>query len=267
MLFALRALLLSLLLTLFGPSVAFTQKQPLRQPSRLPAPDFLTQQRTAPRVREAYESKNALLDESLARLNLRRNRFHILLTAYKTEGELEVWAKDRDATIFRLLTTFDICYSAGHPGPKQYQGDEQVPEGLYHIDRFNPASAYHLSLGLNFPNDADYALSPYRPLGGDIFIHGDCVSVGCLPITDAGIDELYLYAIEARQNGQKHIPVYIFPTRMTPPAMATLQALAEQYPDDPLPFWQILQQAYDAFSATHREVPFTTDRKRGYLFR
>lgn len=68
-----------------------------------------------------------------------------------------------------------------------------------------------MSLGLNYPNLSDRKKSKATNLGGDIFIHGDCVTIGCLPMTNELIKEIYLYAIYAKNNGQEKIPVYIFP--------------------------------------------------------
>ncbi|MBC7451384.1 MAG: hypothetical protein H7259_07840, partial [Cytophagales bacterium] len=65
------------------------------------------------------------------------------------------WAKGKTSTQFTLTKTYSICSASGTSGPKRKQGDNQVPEGVYYIDRFNPASNFHLSLGLNYPNTSD----------------------------------------------------------------------------------------------------------------
>ena len=83
---------------------------------------------------------------------------------------------------------------SGTTGPKRLQGDFQVPEGFYHINEFNPNSNYHLSMGLNYPNSSDRILSDSLRPGGEIYIHGSCVSVGCIPLNDDEIEELYLIA-------------------------------------------------------------------------
>ena len=85
----------------------------------------------------------------------------------------------------------------GQPWPQATQGDSQVPEGFYHMDRFNPLSNFHLSLGVSYPNQSDRILGASGRLGGDIFIHGDCVTIGCVPITDEGIRE----AVRDRHRG------------------------------------------------------------------
>jgi murein L,D-transpeptidase YafK len=91
------------------------------------------------------------------------------------------------------------------------QGDYQVPEGFYHINEFNPNSLYHLSLGLNYPNMSDRMLSDSMEPGGDIYIHGSCVTTGCIPITNQQMEELYILAAYAKNQGQDFIPVHIFP--------------------------------------------------------
>src|SRR5690606_7945323 len=137
--------------------------------------------------------------------------------------------------------SYPICARSGILGPKEKQGDGQVPEGFYYINRFNPVSNFHLSLGINYPNEADSRRNPKGNLGGDIFIHGSCVTIGCLPLTDNLIKEVYLLSIHAYANGQTKIPVYIFPFRMTDDQMMTY---ISQYSDNPslVNFWKNLKQ-------------------------
>ncbi len=63
---------------------------------------------------------------------------------------------------------------------------------------------------------------PLSP-GGDIFIHGSCLTIGCLPLTDDKIKEVYLAAVEARAAGQAQIPVHIFPARLTEANLSRLR--------------------------------------------
>ncbi|MGI9336080.1 MAG: L,D-transpeptidase family protein, partial [Gammaproteobacteria bacterium] len=74
-------------------------------------------------------------------------------------------------------------------------GDLQVPEGIYRIEALNPNSRFHLSMRLNYPNEFDRRnawLDRRRNLGGDIFIHGNELSVGCLAMGDSVIEELFV---------------------------------------------------------------------------
>lgn len=90
---------------------------------------------------------------------------------------------------FALLHAYPLAATSGQFGPKRHTGDYQVPEDFYEIDRFNPQSNFHLSLGLDYSNTVDRT-SGEPTLGSDIFIRGGAVTVGWLLITDAGIEEV-----------------------------------------------------------------------------
>ncbi len=133
------------------------------------------------------------------------------------------------------------------------QGDGQVPEGFYYIDRFNPYSNFYLSLGINYPNALDKKNAINSNPGGDIFIHGNCVTIGCIPITDDNIKELYLLAIEAKEHGQSKIPVHIFPAKFSETNWKNLQNKNKQK-SFLISFWTDMKPAYDYFE-THKKVP------------
>lgn len=145
-----------------------------------------------------------------------RDLFHsyppktLFIRAFKQEGELEVWAGNRK---LRLIKTYPILAASGGLGPKLQRGDRQVPEGWYHIDRFNPKSRFHLSLGLNYPNEADRIRSGRRDPGSDIFIHGSNVSIGCLAMGNPAIEEIYGVARDMKSR----IQVLILPSRRIEP--------------------------------------------------
>lgn len=132
------------------------------------------------------------------------------LRAYKREGELELWAADKAGPL-KKVATYPVLARSGVPGPKRKEGDFQVPEGFYKIDRYNPKSLFHLSLGLDYPNAADRILSDRERPGSDIFIHGKEVTVGCLPMGDEMIEQIYIAALDTKS---KPITVHIFPARM-----------------------------------------------------
>jgi murein L,D-transpeptidase YafK len=227
--------------------------------------DFLKDQKRYPRVRAAIAEKQTLIEEQLQEHDLAIDDFHLLITAYKDEDRLVIYAKKKDETRYAAIQEYKICARSGVLGPKRAQGDYQVPEGFYHIDRFNPASNFHLSVGLNYPNLSDRRKSTFERLGGDIFIHGDCVTIGCLPMTDDKIKEIYLYAIHARNNGQLKIPVYVFPFRMTDENMV---AYKEKFKDDQslLNFWANLKPGYDQFHKNMKEVSFSVAANGDYQF-
>ncbi len=133
--------------------------------------------------------------------------------SFKYDRQLEVWVKGKKSDPYQLFKTYAVCQISGTTGPKRMEGDYQVPEGFYHIDEFNPKSNYHLSLGMSYPNASDKLLSDQRSPGSAIYIHGNCVSTGCIPITDVPIEELYIIASFAKSNGQEFIPVHVFPIK------------------------------------------------------
>jgi len=139
-------------------------------------------------------------------------------------------------------------------GPKRAEGDRQVPEGYYFIDDFNPKSDYYLSMLLNYPNFVDNIKGGKIRKGGDIYIHGGCVTVGCLPLTDDGVQWLYVLCLNARINGQENIPVHIFPTRLNKNGWSFLTREYVHYPESQ-EFWQSLKAGYDYFEKNHRLLP------------
>ena len=145
------------------------------------------------------------------------------------------------------------------------RGDYQVPEGFYFIDRFNPMSNYYLSLGINYPNPSDKIKSNASNLGGDIFIHGDCLTIGCLPMTDNKMKEIYLYAINAKHNGQEEIPFYIFPFRMTDQKFNTFKK-EHTIKNELINFWTNIKQGYDIFNNEKKELTFSINQAGDYVF-
>jgi hypothetical protein len=116
----------------------------------------------------------------------------VTLIALKSEGRLELWADT--AAGARFVRSYLVRAGSGVLGPKLREGDHQVPEGVYRIESLNPNSSYHLSMRLDYPNADDLARARgdgRSALGGDIMIHGDRVSDGCLPVGNPAIEELF----------------------------------------------------------------------------
>ncbi|WP_231491883.1 murein L,D-transpeptidase family protein [Pedobacter sp. Leaf170] len=195
------------------------------------------------RVEKAYEEKWETLKKFLKADGFGHN-FSMLINAYKAESKLEIWLKKDAEKKYRLFRTYDFCAHSGTLGPKVIEGDKQTPEGFYHINVFNPMSSFHLSLGINYPNNVDLTRTgKNRKTGGEIYIHGNCVTVGCIPLTDEKIKEVYVLAVEAKNNGQDKIPVNIFPFKMTD---GNMKKYVAQFPTQAA-FWINLQPGYLAF--------------------
>lgn len=116
----------------------------------------------------------------------------VALLAFKQEREMEVWAQVQKQWTY--IRSYPILAASGVLGPKLVQGDRQVPEGEYRVLWLNPHSHYHLSMKINYPNafDSKHARMEGRSdPGGDIFIHGEAVSAGCLAMGNAVIEQLF----------------------------------------------------------------------------
>lgn len=121
------------------------------------------------------------------------------IIVYKADRKLHLLHENK------VIKTYPIGLGFTPDGHKQFEGDGKTPEGRYVIDRRNPNSAFHLSLGISYPNSADrgFAKSKGRSPGGDIFIHGQARdwktryfggrdwTAGCIAMKDRHIEELF----------------------------------------------------------------------------
>lgn len=230
------------------------------------ANSFKQSQLVFSKVKVAYSEKEAEVLKNITKHGIKVSELEIFLQVFKQEKLVELWAKAKTNKQFILIREFDVCTSLGTLGPKRKEGDMQVPEGFYHIAHFNPESNFYLSLGINYPNASDCMFADKQHPGGAIYIHGNCVTIGCIPITDDKIKELYVYAVEARNNGQTQVPVHIFPCRMND---VNMQALKNHYKTNValLQFWTNLKQGYDFFRVNNH-LPTVSINKNGfYSFR
>ncbi|RKH47062.1 L,D-transpeptidase family protein [Corallococcus llansteffanensis] len=201
------------------------------------------------RVAGARAHQTAELVRSFKEAGLSWPPEELYLRAFKVERELEVWAGPRGKPLVKVRT-YPICAASGDVGPKRAMGDEQVPEGFYTVDLFNPKSNFHLSMRVSYPNALDRKLGAAKP-GGDIYIHGNCVSIGCLAIEDGPIEALYVMVSEARARMGRDVPVHIFPRRLDAAGLAALESLPG-VTDSRKDFWRGLEPGYRWFEAQRR---------------
>ncbi|CUH79586.1 L,D-transpeptidase family protein [Tropicibacter naphthalenivorans] len=101
-----------------------------------------------------------------------------------------------------VLEAYDIGLGFAPDGDKKVRGDGKTPEGNYLIDRRNPNSQFHLSIGVSYPNanDRAEAAAMGKNPGGDIFIHGRPWkyrkggrdwTAGCIAVTNAEMQDIY----------------------------------------------------------------------------
>jgi murein L,D-transpeptidase YafK len=102
----------------------------------------------------------------------------------------------------KILESYDIQLGFAPVGHKQFEGDGKTPEGVYRIDRRNPKSRFHLSLGISYPNinDVEAARAMGKSPGGDIFIHGQenrkkernhDWTWGCIAVKNKEMEQIY----------------------------------------------------------------------------
>jgi murein L,D-transpeptidase YafK len=196
------------------------------------------------------------LDERLAAAGVKLGA-PILIRAFKSESELEVWIEKDGA--FVLFATYPVCHWSGTLGPKLREGDKQTPEGFYTVTRpqMRRLGRWPRSLDLAFPNAYDKS---YARTGSVILIHGGCSSVGCFAMTNAVMEEIHLIAERAVRGGQQlFVPVHVYPFRMT------ADNLASQKDSPWYDFWSNLKEGYDLFERTRRPPRIATCEGR-YTF-
>ncbi len=192
---------------------------------------------TASRLAQYGDAARARLAPHIAGAGVAYPPPALTLVAIKDEQRLEVWARAEGGP--RWIRDYPVLAASGLAGPKLREGDGQVPEGLYRIDWLNPNSRYHLSMHLDYPNAWDRAHAEGRAdLGGDIMIHGDAVSIGCLAMGDPAIEELFVLVAD---TGLDHIDVIVAPT--------DLRTHAAAVPGD-APAWTA--ELYEAIAAALR---------------
>jgi hypothetical protein len=138
--------------------------------------------------------------------NIRPNPNNVPFTA----DSIVVEKSRRTMTLYKEgapVRIYFIALGQNPLGDKVSIGDNRTPEGLYYIAGHNPASKYHLSLKVSYPNDDDIAEARARGVstGGDIMIHGlprgfenvgsehrqrDWTN-GCIAVTNAEIEEIW----------------------------------------------------------------------------
>lgn len=101
-----------------------------------------------------------------------------------------------------LLKRYNFDLGFEPVGDKMFEGDGKTPEGRYFIDRRNPNSDFHLSIGISYPDEKDIleAAELGKEPGGDIFIHGRGTRFldaprdwtwGCIAVTNREMEEIY----------------------------------------------------------------------------
>lgn len=160
-------------------------------------------------VRKLQEKERGLSKEEIAEIS------SLTLIGLKEERLLEAWAHPEDGEP-ELIRTYPFTAYSGKLGPKLREGDLQIPEGIYRVEYLNPNSSYHLSIKIDYPNAFDRekgAIDGRESLGGEIFLHGRAVTIGCIPIGDEAIEDLFLIVSQVG-TGQTEVIITPFDFRI-----------------------------------------------------
>jgi len=226
---------------------------------------FKEKQNRYPRVRQARQNWEVQITALFDSLGIDYPPKKIMVRVFKDEQTLEVWARPESLDAYRFIKQYPFTAFSGILGPKRKRGDLQIPEGFYRIVNFNPWSEFHLSLGLNYPNRSDSILGQRNNLGGQILIHGSSVTIGCIPIGDDAIEQLYIMCVDVKSGDQYLLPVYIFPCKMDSIGMVNLDEFAGT--DTVLTsFWQNLKQGYDLFEKTKKLLSYRVNNQGKYIY-
>ncbi len=230
-----------------------------------PENSFADQQLMNSHVATAKKEKEETLRQLCKEKGINWPVTNLFIRAFKKEAEIEVWAKNANGKSYKLLKTYPICRVSGGLGPKRREGDYQTPEGFYYISDFNPNSNFYLSLGVSYPNASDrIKTTDKKHPEGSIYIHGNCVTIGCMPIQDDGIKELYWLAVQAKTSGQTKISAHVFPFHMN---VENMNWAEEKYSDNQslINFWKNLQSGYNRFEKNKTIPQVGVDKAIGLL--
>ncbi len=241
---------------LFAVPVFFTVTNSFSQTS------FTEFQKSSGKVSGIFNSMEDSLRKQFEQKKMTWPPQAMYIRSFKYDRLLEVWVKGNAKEQYKLFKTYKVCMQSGSMGPKRMQGDYQVPEGFYHINEFNPNSNYHLALGLNYPNASDRILSDSLHPGNAIYIHGNCVSTGCIAITDVPIEELYIIATNVKNSGQDFIPVHVFPVKYNVKKSADYLAQTLKSKPELTAFTAKLKEAF-IFFEEKKQLPVILVNKKG----
>ena len=158
------------------------------------------------------------IDERLA--SIEEKKPHLCDMAKQAGGKLRIFVFKAERMVelnapgWAKPQKYPMTGFSGVLGPKLKEGDRQIPEGCYGIEYLNPNSRFYLSLKVSYPNELDreHAKNEGRTNpGGDIMIHGKDVTIGCVPVGDDAIEDIFYLA---NAVGLKNVKVVISPYDM-----------------------------------------------------
>lgn len=216
---------------------------------------------------------------------------YYLYRVFKKEKEIEVWAGKSSTDSLKLIQTLRICAMDFEPGPKARQGDGKTPEGFYRLSDLYGSTNWFMwirlntgdidnygevgigssfKLYVNYPNSLDRSRTakylPGKNSGGDICVHGNCVSAGCIAFKNRVFLPVYAFFKKHDRSRYGYPQIHVFPYRFED---YDIQKFSEENPDLPaeylIEFWKNLKEGYDKFNSSHRAPKISIANNR-YVF-
>jgi len=163
----------------------------------------------AERVQQCGPAAHARLQPHFQRAGITYPPQRIALVGLKSERTLQLYAASGSG--WKFIRAYPILGASGGLGPKLREGDRQVPEGIYPIDLLNPNSRHEIAMQIGYPNAFDREQAKHEgraELGGEIMIHGDHTSIGCLAVGDEASAELFVLTAD---TGLTNVTVILAP--------------------------------------------------------
>ena len=205
----------------------------------------------------------------------------VLFRAFKHEQEFEIWIADKRSDKLKLLATLPICAVDYTPGTKLRQGDGKTPEGIYNYKLLYGSSYSFMWIKLNSSEIDDYGEVgkgssfklctdyPYQidrnrtkkylgkvSTGGEICIHGNCATAGCISFENKNFLPVFLTASFHNQKKYSLPKIHIFPFRFTEELKTKYAKEANSYmtANEIINFWNEIEKGYNLFEKTHKAI-------------
>lgn len=220
---------------------------------------FKTCQLKNQKVKDAYDTKWNMLKAEMKGSKINADEFDIYIRALKADKVVEVWMRNKSEVKYHLFKTYAICSNGLESNNSDVEN--QMPEGFYQIELFNPKSNYYLSMQINYPNNSDIMLNKKDNAYDEIMLNGDCATINGLSMTNDAIKELYVLCLEVR-NRNKPIYIDIYPTKLSDENFKMLEA---NHSKSQLSFWKTLKPMYDYFEENKLLPGISLDKKGHYV--
>ena len=202
----------------------------------------------------------------------------LFFQAFKKEAQVRVFARRAGRnTPFVLLKVFPITgspftYPAGgdpdRAGPKTIEGDFRVPEGCYGLVWQNQWSDFYLGYLLSYPHEGDRIRRDFWRAGprsgGAIVLHGEAATIGCIPVGNAAIEEIFLLLNKNGRADRGYARIHIFPCRFDVPENQRILDYYARARPELAPFWECLRLVYQHFEETRQLPEVGFDAETGY---